>query len=233
MCNLYSILRSQDAIRAWAGVMVDKTGNLPPMPGVYPDYAAPIVRNGSDGRELVMARWGMPTPPQYLAGKKSDPGVTNIRRVSSPHWRRWLGVESRCVVPRTSFAEPEPLPDGRRPPIWFSLSPDRPLAWFAGISTRWTSVRKVKEGEVTVDAFGFLTCEPSEPVKTYHPKAMPVILTTPEELDQWMSAPIAGRCSCRGHFRMARWQSSRGALNRTRARPQPAPVAPAPCTASG
>jgi putative SOS response-associated peptidase YedK len=73
MCNLYSILRSQDAIRVWAGVMVDKMGNLPPMPGVFPDYAAPIVRNGADGRELVMARWGMPTPPQYLAGKKSDP----------------------------------------------------------------------------------------------------------------------------------------------------------------
>jgi putative SOS response-associated peptidase YedK len=33
--------------------------------------------------------------------------------------------------------------------------------------------------------------KPSEPVKTYHPKAMPVILTTPEELDQWMRAPIA------------------------------------------
>jgi putative SOS response-associated peptidase YedK len=103
--------------------MVDKTGNLPPMPSVYPNYAAPIVRNGPAGREMAMARWGMPTPPQYLAGKKSDPGVTNIRRVSSPHWRRWLGVASRCVVPWTSFAEPEPLPDGRRPPIWFAQSP--------------------------------------------------------------------------------------------------------------
>jgi putative SOS response-associated peptidase YedK len=31
------------------------------MPGVFPDYPAPIVRNGADGRELTMARWGMPS----------------------------------------------------------------------------------------------------------------------------------------------------------------------------
>jgi putative SOS response-associated peptidase YedK len=35
-------------------------GNLAPMPGVFPDYKAPIVRNGADGRELATARWGMP-----------------------------------------------------------------------------------------------------------------------------------------------------------------------------
>jgi putative SOS response-associated peptidase YedK len=95
------------------------------------------------------------------------------------------------VVPFTSFAEPEPLPDGRRPPIWFALSPERPLAWFAGIWTRWTSVRKVKEGEVTTDLFGFLTTTPNDLVGRYHPKAMPVILTTPEEVDLWISAPTA------------------------------------------
>jgi hypothetical protein len=40
----------------------------------------------------------------------------------SPHWRRWLGVESRCVVPFTSFSENEVLPNGSWPPIWFALS---------------------------------------------------------------------------------------------------------------
>jgi putative SOS response-associated peptidase YedK len=57
----------------------------------------------------------MPSPAFALEGKKSDPGVTNIRNTKSPHWRRWLGVENRCVVPFTSFAEPEPQPvDGRQ-----------------------------------------------------------------------------------------------------------------------
>ena len=108
-----------------------------------------------------MARWGMPSPTFAIAGKKTDPGVTNIRNVKSPHWRRWLGVESRCIVPFTSFAENEVLPDGSRPPVWFAFDDSRPLAFFAGIWTRWTSVRKVREGETTNDLFGFLTTEPN------------------------------------------------------------------------
>jgi putative SOS response-associated peptidase YedK len=134
--------------------MTDTTGNMPPLPGIFPDYAAPIVRNAAAGRELTMARWGMPSPVFALQGKKTDPGVTNIRNVKSPHWRRWLGVESRCLVPFTSFAEHEVLPDGRRPPVWFAFDETRPLACFAGIWTRWTSVRKLKEGKVTADVFG-------------------------------------------------------------------------------
>ena len=32
------------------------------MTGVFPDYAAPVVRNTNDGNELTMMRWGMPPP---------------------------------------------------------------------------------------------------------------------------------------------------------------------------
>ena len=190
MCNLYSITKGPQAIRDFTRAMRDTTGNLPPIPGVFPDYAAPIVRNAEDEeRELMMARWGMPSPQFALKGRNSDPGVTNVRNVASPHWRRWLGVESRCVVPFTSFAENEILPDGSRPPVWFALDESRPLAFFAGIWTRWTSVRKVKEGETTNDLFAFLTTEPNAIVAPIHSKAMPVVLRAQEEIDVWMTAP--------------------------------------------
>src|ERR1700759_2804474 len=104
--------KSQRAIRDLVKAMRDLTGNLPVLRGIFPDYPAPIVRNASDGRELAMARWGMPTPPKALEGKKTDPGVTN-----------------------------------------------------------------------------FLTCAPSAEVRKVHPKAMPVIPTTPEEHEVWMRAP--------------------------------------------
>jgi putative SOS response-associated peptidase YedK len=66
VCNLYSMTKSQAAIREIARAMRDEAGNLPPLPGIFPDYMAPIVRNAPDGvRELVMARWGMPGPPQF------------------------------------------------------------------------------------------------------------------------------------------------------------------------
>ena len=65
----------------------------------------------------------------------------------------------------------------------------RPLACFAGIWINWTSVRKVKEGETTNDLYAFLTTEPNAEVGAIHPKAMPVILTTPDEVESWMTAP--------------------------------------------
>lgn len=192
MCNLYSQTKGQQAIIELTRAMRDRTGNLPPMPGIYPDYAAPIVRTGDDGvRELVMARWGMPSPQFALKGRATDSGVTNIRNVASPHWRRWLGEAHRCLVPFTSFSEYETDQAGKKAPDWFALSEDRPLAVFAGLWCTWTSTRKKAEGEVTADLYGFLTCEPSEPVRSIHPKAMPVVLTEPEEMEAWLLAPWA------------------------------------------
>jgi hypothetical protein len=79
VCNLYSLTKGQAAIRDWFRARHDRTGNLPLFPGIFPDQLAPIVRAGADGeRELVMARWGMPGPPQYGGAP-----VTNIRNLDS------------------------------------------------------------------------------------------------------------------------------------------------------
>jgi putative SOS response-associated peptidase YedK len=73
--------------------------------------------------------------------------------------------------------------------VCFGLSEDRPRACFAGIWTSWNSVRKAKEGEVTCDLYAFLTTEANAEVAPVHPKAMPVILTTEQEVDVWLNAP--------------------------------------------
>jgi putative SOS response-associated peptidase YedK len=191
VCNLYSLSKGQAAIREIARSMTDTTGNQPPLPGIFPDQSAPVVRNGAEGRELVLMRWGMPSPAFVLKNRKTDGGVTNIRNTASPHWRRWLGVDNRCLVPFTSFCEYDTRAGRNREPVWFALDESRPLAFFAGLWTRWTSVRKLKEGETTNDLYGFLTTTANPTVAPIHPKAMPVILTTREELDVWMSAPAA------------------------------------------
>jgi len=99
-------------------------------------------------------------------------------------------VEHRCVVPFTSFSEYDTV-DGRKVPVWFARSDQRPLAVFAGLWCRWTSTRGKAEGEVTAGHFGFRTGEPAEPVKAVHPKAMPVVLTEPAEIETWLAAPWA------------------------------------------
>ena len=72
MCNLYSITTNQAAIIALFRVVNRYVGNLPPMPGVFPDYPARVVRNTDTGRELTTMRWGMPPPPKF-----GGPPVTN------------------------------------------------------------------------------------------------------------------------------------------------------------
>jgi len=47
MCNLYSITTNQSAINSLFRVVNRYVGNLAPVPGVFPDYQAPIVRNGA------------------------------------------------------------------------------------------------------------------------------------------------------------------------------------------
>jgi putative SOS response-associated peptidase YedK len=68
MCNLYSITRSQEAMRRLFRIKRDLTGNLPSLPAVLPDTMAPVVRTARDGeRELTLMRWGFPPPPMFPA----------------------------------------------------------------------------------------------------------------------------------------------------------------------
>jgi putative SOS response-associated peptidase YedK len=56
MCNLYSITTNQAAIIALFRVLNRYVGNLPPMPGVFPDYPAPVIRNAGAERELTIRK---------------------------------------------------------------------------------------------------------------------------------------------------------------------------------
>ena len=190
MCNLYSITTNQAAIAGLFRVVRRYEGNLPPMPGVFPDYPAPVIRDAGGGeREIVMMRCGMPPPPS-----KPGPPVTNIRNTSSPHWRAWLKPEHRCLVPVNSFAEyaPEPNPETKKKDVvWFAMDETRPLFAFAGIWTTFKGDRGTKSKPVPGphQVYGFLTTAPNAVVEPIHPKAMPVILTTAEERDAWLRAP--------------------------------------------
>ncbi|HVY34948.1 MAG TPA: SOS response-associated peptidase [Caulobacteraceae bacterium] len=211
MCNLYAMTRARSEAARLARALRDRNNNQRPMPGVFPDYPAPVVLKAEDGsREMRDVRWGMPSSKRalldaatkradklrakgqevdfnHLLRMEPDKGTTNVRNTSSSHWKPWLGPANRCLVPFTSFCEPDQV-GGSLKPIWFALSDDRPLAFFAGIwKPDHTCVRKIKDGEVTCDLFAFLTTDANAEVAAHHDKAMPVILTQEAELDLWMS----------------------------------------------
>lgn len=181
MCNLYSYTTSQAEIRRLMQIVEDRTGNQPKLPAIFPDQIAPVVRTSRDGNRVLQAmRWGLPPPPRL--GPRP---VTNIRNVTSSWWQPWLEPRWRCLVPANAFCE---WTDVRpKVPHWFSLGPERPPFAFAGIWRPWTGERKKETASHLL--FGFLTTEPNTVVHPVHAKAMPVMLTAPEEWDIWLRAP--------------------------------------------
>ncbi|MCD2177330.1 SOS response-associated peptidase [Rhizobium sp. C1] len=189
MCNLFNVSTTHEMMKQFARAVADQTNRLEPSEDIYPDRPAPVIRNHGGNRELAILTWGMPSPPFVTKGKP-DTGVTNIRNATSPHWRRWLGPENRCVVPWTTFCEWDDTKP-KKTKRWFAIDESKPLAFFAGLWTEWNGERGSAKNPRSGchELFGFLTCEPNSVVRPIHPKAMPVILTTSEEVDFWMTAP--------------------------------------------
>ena len=185
MCTHYRSQHGPDMIRIVFGAVLD--GPAPNLGAdVYPDRPALVVTQREGARTIETMRWGFPSPPT-IAG----PPVVNVRNVASSYWRPWLKPEYRCLVPFTAFSEWEDTKP-RKTQRWFVLGDDEPLAAFAGIWRPWTGVRGTKKDPIEGEhlLFSFLTCPPNDVVAPIHPKAMPVILATPEEYDAWLSAPV-------------------------------------------
>lgn len=136
---------------------------------------------------------GKPADLEELIRMEADRGTTNVRKLSFPHWKRWFGVEHRCLAPVTSFVESAPKSQedgGKVPNAWFARDEEKFLMLFAGIHVpQWQSVRKVKDGLTTADLYGFLTTHLNQVLKPIYEKAMPVLLLTNEETVIWMNAP--------------------------------------------
>ena len=170
MCNLYSVTSSQTAIRQLARALSDLTGNLRPLPAVFPDALAPVIRTAPDGgRELVMMRWGFPPPMNAESSL-----VTNVRNPASHWWQPWLTAGHRCLVPVNSFCE---WTDSR-PKVthWFAQDESRSLFFFAGIWRPWTGARGTKANAAVGNhlLFSFLTTAANAAVAPIHAKTMPV-----------------------------------------------------------
>ena len=190
MCNLYRMTSNADAIAQLFAPLATGGLNQPPLPEIFPDYAAPVIVGGEGEaapRRLATMRWGWPPP-----GTVKRP-VTNIRNLASPMWRGAIADPGRrCLVPVTEFSEWGAEPDsvtGRKRKHWFALR-DHPLFAFAGL---W---RPTADGP----RYAFLTCESNELVGRVHPKAMPVLLRPGEEADRWLSAAADEACAMQCTF---------------------------------
>ncbi len=188
MCNRYaSDIRKAGLEREFYGFEEWSETRINTILEVFPKSIAPvIVCDDSGTREWRRMRWGLPGP----ASTGGAP-VTNIRNTSSPHWRNVLGPEHRCLVPFTAFSEYEDSsPKGAKVIRWFAPQ-DRGLLFFAGVWRTWHgdygSKKEPNIGEHQL--FSFLTTEANDLVRPVHAKAMPVVLRSQAEQEEWLMSP--------------------------------------------
>jgi putative SOS response-associated peptidase YedK len=195
MCNRYaSDIRKAGKERDYWGFDEWSETRINPVLGnavleVFPKSYGPILKFNEKGElQWSKMRWGLPGPPQFGGAP-----VTNIRNAKSPHWRPLLGPQHRCLVPFTAFSEYEDAsPKGRKQIRWFA-PPDRSILFFAGIWRDWEGdYGSKKEPNIAVhQLFSFLTTEANALVRPVHAKAMPVVLRTQDEREEWLSAPAS------------------------------------------
>lgn len=195
MCNLYSDLSAPDWIKLHTEFAGSDwhipAGNKEPLPAIFPDGVASVVRKTSTGRELVKMRWGFPTPEPKPGEKRKSGYQTNIRQPRWKQWLPWMEVGHRCLVPGTSFSEY----DWRTTPptvTWFALDDSRPLFFFAGVWMPWSGHRGTKAKPADGDhlLYSFLTTAPNSEVAPVHPKAMPLLLLGEATRETWLTGTI-------------------------------------------
>jgi putative SOS response-associated peptidase YedK len=93
-----------------------------------------------------------------------------------------------------------PTPNRARPGL-ICLDEDRPLAFFAGIWTTWRRRRGTKANPIgRHQLFGFPTTDANAEVGAIHPETMPVILTSTEASQQWLTLPEGACCRARHYI---------------------------------
>lgn len=132
----------------------NRTGDLPLLPWIFPDHPA-RTRTSDGALEHAELAPGSDDATKKLDAKGRPVDFQELLRIQrhyqcpqceSAHRRRWLDLESRCLVPFTSFSghyrRQEAAASGSLPRRAALFSPSRDL-W-----TSWTGVCKAKQGEI-------------------------------------------------------------------------------------
>ena len=189
MCNLYSMTTNRDAIIRLFRMAENRIGIIDRYPSIFPGYQAPVIRHADDGdRELVMMSWGFLLLQKDRAPKR----VTNVRDdkiLTSTFWKGSF-EERRCLVPASSYCEP----NGATPAVWnwFALNGDveRPLFAFPGVWRSYTGPIKKDGPSVTQTVYAFMTTEPNALTASINHERMPVLLEGEEQFETWLNGTL-------------------------------------------
>lgn len=159
----------------------DREGRaIGPNYNVAPTQVMPIIRPAGNGRELIMAGWGLIPfwmKPQNLA--RSAYSTINARsdRVQTAPTYREAFKSKRCIVPATGWYEWQAITAKTKKPFHF-----RPKATpfaFGGVYDVWKG-----DGGKSITSFAIVTTDAAPSTAMYHDR-MPLILDE-TQFDDWM-----------------------------------------------
>src|SRR5438105_4804207 len=153
---------------------------LKPSYNVAPTDVMPIIRPAGNGRELVLAGWGL--LPFWLKSEqlgKMAYSTINARaeRIETAPSYREPFKHRRCLVPASGWYEWQKIGAKKKKP--FHFQPKTPPFAFAGVYDIWQA-----DGGPAITSFAIVTTGATPSTQPYHDR-MPVVLEE-QQFDDWM-----------------------------------------------
>ena len=142
---------------------------------IKPTQDVAIVINDRDTIKTVDARWWCQFDGSREWSTKYATFNANIERLeTSPMWKKLL-VNTRCIMPVTSFYE---WPEKGKPPVEIRANGGHPFA-LAGLWSNWFDNGEPRQ------SFAVITTHANDFMTQYH-RAMPVVLEEKELQKLWL-----------------------------------------------
>jgi putative SOS response-associated peptidase YedK len=185
MCGRYTYRLSwQQIVNLYRLTLPEEPpGQLTPSYNVAPTHVMPIIRPAGNGRELVLAGWGL--VPFWLKPDRlgQQPYATiNARsdRIATAPTYREPFRKRRCLVPATGWYEWQKTGAKTRQP-WHFQPTATPFA-FAGVYDVWNA-----DGKQAITSFSIVTTQAAPGTAKYHDR-MPLVLEE-GQFEDWMRGP--------------------------------------------
>jgi putative SOS response-associated peptidase YedK len=150
---------------------------------VAPTDVMPIIRPAGNGRELVMAGWGL--VPYWLKREQlaqrpySTINARADRIVTAPTYREPF-KKRRCIVPATGWYEWQKVNTKTKRP--FHFQPKATPFAFGGVYDVWGA-----DGQSKITSFAIVTADAAPSTAAYHDR-MPLVLEE-GQFEDWMRGP--------------------------------------------
>ncbi len=181
MCGRFAFYSPSEATAALFGVA--SSMEVPPRYNIAPTQTVAAIRNGDEGRELTMLRWGL--VPFWAKDPSIGNRMINARAetvAEKPAYRAAFR-HRRCIVLADGFYEWRKQGDAKTP-YFISLASGEPFA-LAGLWENWTD----KESGESLQTTTLITTGANAFMRELHHR-MPVVLE-PCSADEWLGGSVA------------------------------------------